>query len=118
MEALAAGALHVLKAHVNIAFLVLLITVVTSIVRAVVKVLSRDVPSLRALAMTGSIVSLNEMRQRGVLRGEDGLERPFRRTGLVVYGAWHDLTPGGWVRFDGDSGWAINVEPDRRKTAR
>jgi len=44
MEALAARALYVLKAHVNIAFIVLLITVVASIVRAVVNVLSRDGP--------------------------------------------------------------------------
>ena len=68
--------------------------------------------------MTGSIVSLNEMRQRGVLRGEDGLERPFRRTGLIAYGAWHDLKPGTWIRFDDEAGFAINVEPDRRKTDR
>ena len=61
--------------------------------------------------MTGSIVALDRVMRRGIIRGNDGLERPFRRTGLTLWDAFDDLKLGDWVRFDEDNRRAINVEP-------
>ncbi len=65
--------------------------------------------------MTGRVVAVSRLKQRGVIRGDDGVERPFRRAGLVAYGAFDDLKAGDRVRFDHEAGRAINVEPDRQR---
>jgi hypothetical protein len=60
--------------------------------------------------MTGHIIALIRLGQRGIIRGDDGVERPFRRAGLVFYGAFDDMKAGTLVRFDEEAGRAINVE--------
>ena len=61
--------------------------------------------------MTGRIIHLNKSKQYGAIEGADGIDRPFLRSGLVVWGAFDDMKVGDLVLFDDEQGRAVNVEP-------
>jgi len=62
-------------------------------------------------AMThGTVVKIQRLLQRGVIRGDDGRRRAFRRRAMVKYLEFLDIRVGDRVRFDEEGEWAINVE--------
>src|SRR5262249_41225385 len=65
---------------------------------------------MEAVTTHGTVVKIQRLLQRGVIRGDDERQRAFRRADMLKYLEFLDMRPGDRVRFDEEGERAINVE--------
>jgi len=61
--------------------------------------------------MNGTITRINQLRQLGEIRGDDGSVRSFERENMVRWLQFNELAPGTRVTYEVEqAGQVINVE--------